>query len=303
MTPPSLRLWCFAGLLASTLIGRAASPVEPSIQPPDGAPVVVAHARQYDLTSRINGHVYRVFVSTPEDFDPARRYPVVYLLDGNWYFGPASINAAESGGTLTRAIIVGIGYPTDQQSVIHERRGFELTPTAPASDKQQGQHGGGDTLLRVIDEEIKPLVASRYPVDPDQQILYGKSFGGLAALRQLFRHPRAFSTYVIASPAIGFDDRAILQDEPGFAKQVRAGGLNLRILILAAGNEQYRGSDPAKLANDGWRMVDNAMQLADRLGALDPAHVKVEKAIIADEDHVSVSLAELGRGLTFALKP
>jgi predicted alpha/beta superfamily hydrolase len=226
----------------------------------------------------------------------------MYVTDGNWYFAPASINATESSGEIDRVIVVGIGYPTDDNDAISKRRAFELTPWSPPT-AEAGQFGGGDTFLRVIEEEIKPFVNAHYAVDTSRQIFFGKSYGGLIVLRQLFRNPAAYATYIIASPAIGFNDRAILKDEASFAERVRGGGLNLRILITAAGNEQYRGTDPVLLARSNlYRMVDNAMELADRLAALRPQKVHVEKAIIPDESHVSVSLASVGRALYFALK-
>jgi hypothetical protein len=44
---------------------------------PDGVPVTVARAMQYDVTSRINGQTYRLMVSTPFKADPAMAYPVL----------------------------------------------------------------------------------------------------------------------------------------------------------------------------------------------------------------------------------
>jgi hypothetical protein len=87
------------------------------------------------------------------------------------------------------------------------------------------------------------------------------------------------------------------------AKQKPAGAPRLRLLITTAGAEQYRGPDPELRKQDEWRMIDNAAELAARLAAVDPARLEVRSAAFADEDHVSVSLASLGRALNYALKP
>ena len=50
-------------------------------------------------------------------------------------------------------------------------------------------------------------------------------------------------------------------------------------------------------------MVDNASELAGRLKVLDPDNVSVTYVLFPGESHFSVSLACLGRGLAFALKP
>src|ERR1041385_6724924 len=152
---------------------------------------MIPRARYYDFTAKSNGRAYRVFVSTPFRADPAKKYPVVYLFDGNWYFGPASINATESS---VPAIFVGIGYPTDDNSAYGARRGNDLTLSRDPNDKGDTERGGGRGFLRFVNEEVKPFIAAHYAVDPAQQILYGKSLGGLMVLHQLFSDPTAFST-------------------------------------------------------------------------------------------------------------
>jgi predicted alpha/beta superfamily hydrolase len=274
--------------------------------PSDGAPVTVPRARQYDLTSKINGRSYRVFVSTPFNADPAKKYPVFYVLDGNWYFGPTSINLTESsgGGTILPAIVVGIGYPSDDNDVARTRRGLDLTISADAADTDPAARGGGDAFLRFINEEVKPFIAARYAIDPTRQILYGKSLGGLMVVRQLFRDPSAYSTYIAASPALYRNHRDVLADEPAFAQRVKAGQVRARVLITAAGDEQYRGAD-AKLREtaDRTRRIDNAAELAARLAALNSDTFSAKYALIPDENHTLVSLASIGRALGFALSP
>lgn len=282
----------------TTLSGQA-----PKSSTADGAVSLVPRTQQYDLTSRINGRVYRIFVSTPYKAAPGATFPVIYVLDGNWYFAAASINLTESRSELPPAIVVGIGYPTDDNDEISSRRAFELTISSPAGTPP-GRNGGADAFLRVLEEEVKPFVVARYPINRTQQTLYGKSYGGLTVLRQLFRHPESYSTYIAASPAIFWNDREVLGDEAAFAKRVRAGEVSLRLLLTSAGDEQYRGDDSAaRRSGDTTRWVDNVSELAARLQSLNPQKVPVTRVTFPDETHVSVSLASLGRALTFALKP
>lgn len=272
----------FAGLtLAASPLLRAAETAAP---PPDGAPVMIPRARYYDFTAKSNGRAYRVFVSTPFRAEPDKKYPVVYLLDGNWYFGPASINATES---TVPAIFVGIGYPTDDNSAYGARRGYDLTISREAADKDDATHGGAGGFLKFLNEEVKPFIAARYAVDPAKQILYGKSLGGLAALHQLFTDPTAFSTYIIVSPAIARNNSEVLKGEAEFARRAHADELNLRILITVGGLETNGA------------MIPNASELAKRLAALNPEKVKVTYNVIPDENHVLVSLGSIGRALGY----
>jgi predicted alpha/beta superfamily hydrolase len=278
----------------------------PLVTSSEGAPVIVPRARQYDFTSKINGRDYRVYVSLPFKADPAKKYPVIYLLDGNWYFAPTAYNVTESAGAraIQQAIVVGLGYPSDDNDLAGSRRGFELTPSVDPNATDNRPRGGGDAFLRVLEEEVKPLVAAHYPVDPAKQVLFGKSLGGLAVLRSMFRNPGAYSTYIVASPAIGYNNRDVLKDEAAFIKRVQDEKLSLRLLITVGGDEFYRGDDPARKAADEKNgMIANASGLAQRLSVLNSERVNVSYAVIPDENHVLVSLASLGRALGYALKP
>ena len=265
-------------------------------------PLVVSRAKQYDITSKINGLKYRIWVSTPRDADPGRRYPVFYLLDGNWYFMPAAESDSATDPALLASIFVGIGYPYDGTE-IDRRRVFDLTLPGKQKDFFGSKAGGGDDFIRVLLEEIKPLVETHYQVDQARQIIYGKSLGGLLVLHLLFVHPEAFQTYIAASPAIYWDNSSVLAGEKDFSQKIKSGNLRLKVLITSASEEQYRGSDPKIQAQDVYRMVDNATELASRLATASPQNLFVTYAIFADETHNSVSLAALGRGLYFALKP
>ena len=48
-------------------------------------------------------------------------------------------------------------------------------------------------------------------------------------------------------------------------------------------------------------MIDNAAELAQRLAALNPENISVERVVFEGEVHASVPPASLTRGLRFAL--
>lgn len=266
----------------------------------DAGPVAVPRERQYDFTSRFNGQPYRLMISAPKA-EPGKRYPVLFVLDGNWYFRAASDTATWGSGSFDPAIVVGIGYPTEDPAVVRRRRALDLT-VAREEKSFPGGSGGCDTFLSIIEEEIKPFLASRYAVDRDRYILWGKSIGGLAVLRALLRTPDRFATYLAVSPSIWQGDKAVLADESSFSEKARAGALKLRVLITSASGEEYTGTDPALLAaNEADGMVSNARNLADRLAKLNPEKVAVRYAIFQDETHNTVSLASIARAITFAL--
>jgi predicted alpha/beta superfamily hydrolase len=295
-------------MLASVATARAeqaATSDNAAAREPGATAVAVARSAQYPLTSKINSRSYRVMVSTPFAYDPTVAYPVVYVLDANVFFGTVTdaLHFMSFAKTVAPAIVVGVAYPTDDLNAWVKERRFDLTPTTSAKPSDAGPSGGGDAFLRVIEDEVKPLVQSRYKIDTARQTLFGMSFGGLAALRGLFRNPTAFSTYIVASPSIWWDGKAVLADEAAFSKRVLSGELQLSVILTSARDEQYHGTDPKLLteAQAGSRMVDNASELAGRLAALNPDKLKISRVIFDDEIHNTVPYAAISRGLRFAL--
>ena len=269
-----------------------------------GTSVTVPRATQYDITSRINGQTYRVMVATPFRADPGKAYPVLYVLDGNQYFGTATetLTRQSTLRNVAPAIIVGIGYPTEDPQEVFRLRAFDLTLSASKDPKEVNKFGGADAFVRVLEEEIRPFIMSRYNVDPAHQVIWGQSLAGLTVLRVLFRKPDAFSTYILSSPSIWWNDREVLVDEESFSKRAKAGEVRLKILVTSASDEQYRGGDPKILAaSASTRMVDNASELADRIAALHTQNITVARTIFDGEIHNTVPPASLSRTMRFAL--
>ncbi|MDF3056639.1 MAG: besA 1 [Rariglobus sp.] len=295
-------MWVF-GFLCTVTSAQQGLPSLDQIN--EASPLTSSRETRHDFTSKITGRTYRLMIAAPYNLDPAKSYPVVYILDGYWYFRPAVDFTTEAGDRLQSAIIVGIGYPTDDYKSHCDLRSLDLSvPADPARPSGKSEPGDCDAFLRMIQDEIKPFVEKKLPVDATKQTLYGKSFGGIAVLRQLFRNPDAYQTYVSASPAIFWNNHAVLADEPAFAQKARDGTLKLKLLITTAEGEQYRGTDPRQLEGaNRFRMIDNASELAERLKVLNPERIAVTYTLFSDESHFSVSLACLGRGLSFALPP
>lgn len=305
-----LSLLICAALLAGCAITPTQEVVVRSPSPEEaanGRAVSVAHARQFDITSKINGRTYRIMVATPASSPAGINHPVLYVLDGNQYFGTASeavrLQSHFNADLVRPAIVVGVGYQTDDLSTVARERALDLTPSLSKDPKRSGQYGGGPVFARVLEEEIKPFVNARFSVDPLQQTIWGHSFGGLFVLHTMLTNPTAYSTYILSSPSIWWNDREPLNAEQDFSLRVQSGELRMKVLITSAANEQYRGPDPVRLARAASRLVDNASELADRLSRVSPKTLLVERVIFDGEIHNTVPPASLSRALRFALPP
>jgi predicted alpha/beta superfamily hydrolase len=301
-----------------------AEPVHPSPGADAGASAVLPSSQQFDFKSTVNGCTYRVQVAIPFVPAPKGGYAVLYVLDGDGYFGTYSFAARMRAmlGEIQPAVVVGIGYPEAESDmkIALVRRQYDLTPTQIDAKEaaltglgsDPAGLGGADKFLQVIEREIKPRVAALLPVDASRSILFGHSLGGLFALHALFTHPESFQTYLVLSPSIWFNHRVILEHEAAFATAVNSGKVSPRVFVAVGGEEE---TPPAMLPPGMTReqvaasiaqaaMVSNTRALGDRLKALQGAAGYTSRAQVFDgETHISVAWASVVPFLNFALAP
>jgi predicted alpha/beta superfamily hydrolase len=141
----------------------------------------------------------------PSYKETSKRFPVIYMHDGQNLFDEATSFAGEwyvdkTMDTLEHeAIVVGISSISEQR--IHEYSPFRM-----------GRLGGkGDLYLQFILETVKPLIDTDFPTLPYRTHtgIVGSSMGGLISLYGYFRYPQAFGFVGALSPALWFARRSI----------------------------------------------------------------------------------------------
>ncbi len=312
-------------LTAAPVVSATSDPAPGSSNPP---PVNLPAVRARIVTTRPmksrEGLDYRIVISQPGGPPPPGGFPVVYVVDGNAWSGIAAEIARLDELEVGPAVVVGIGYPTDAL-LDNARRAYDLTPPGPAPAAAAGlKIGGADVFLRFIEEIVKPAVGTACKVDPDRQVLFGHSLGGLFVVHTLLTRPDAFTTYIAASPSIWWSEGIVLQPEAVFEAHIDR---HSRIRVLLTAGEYERDLDPvgeAKLrrlaaANPQLlkgktvdaaiagiredmkksRMIENASGLADRLAA---HGLKARFVMFAGEDHNSEAVDALNRGIPFAVR-
>ena len=157
-----------------------------------------------------------VYLPPGYDRETKRRYPVLYLHDGqNLFDGATSFipgkewhadEAAQSliaAGKVEPLIMVGI-YNAGRLRV------DEYTPTRSA---QYNAGGKADLYGRMIVEELKPFIDRNYRTKRGAADtgLGGSSLGGLVTLHLGLKYPKTFGKLAVVSPSVWWDDRMIVQ--------------------------------------------------------------------------------------------
>lgn len=168
--------------------------------------------------SQIIDDDFYMYISLPDDYDKSdKKYPVMYLLDGDVAFGMAASIARylQFGNTIPELIIVGIGYGALKKNEGNMRsRDYTIS-----SKRGRSGTGGAPRFREVLKEELIPYIENTYRTNPDDRTINGYSLGGLFAIYTLFTEPGLFNRYIIGSPHLSWDEyRIFTVQEEAFEK-------------------------------------------------------------------------------------
>jgi predicted alpha/beta superfamily hydrolase len=176
------------------------------------------------FASAILGNERQITIYVPPGYDERseRRYPVLYMQDGQNLFDDSRAFAGVS-WRLHRAADDAIGARTAQPMIIvgvdhmHAGRVDEYTPVFD-EDKKAG--GRADEYGRMLAEELKPLIDSRYRTLSERSTIGGSSLGGLVSLYLALMRDE-FGAAAVMSPSVWWRNRAILEAVADSARRPR----------------------------------------------------------------------------------
>jgi len=185
----------------------------------------------------------------------SRRYPVLYMHDGQNLFDPATGFAGNewhmdevaqqliSEGKIEPLIIVGIDN-TGRERIQEYTSGLGDRPPA---------------YERLVVEEVKPFIDAHYRTLPDAEHtgLGGSSLGGLISMHMGLRYPQVFGRLIVMSPSVFWDSRIILKEVAGYTGSARP-----RIWLdigTAEGNNPSLATADTRMLRDaltakGWKL-------------------------------------------------
>ena len=203
-------------------------PPDAPVDPAESSPAT--HIRTHAaFPSRIllprNVYVYR-----PPGYEEetSRRYPVLYMQDGQNIFDPKEMGMEwEVDETADALIEAGRIEPLLVVAVANtEARRDEYTPTAVELKKSDGTvtTGGGkaDLYGRFLIEELMPFIDRTYRTrrDAASTAVGGSSLGGLVSVWLGLEHPDVFGNVLAVSPTVWWDDFVILEKVAALPRKI-----------------------------------------------------------------------------------
>ena len=179
--------------------------------------------RMHGFPSAILGNQREITIYLPAGYDehPERRYPVLYMQDGQNLFDAERAYIPGQHWRMTEAADQAIGERTASPMIIvgadHTGTG-RMDEYTPVKDRKHDGGGRASDYVRFVGEELKTAIDGQYRTlaDPDNTAIGGSSLGGLVTLHALFTRRDLFGRAAAMSPSVWWGERAILKTVDAF---------------------------------------------------------------------------------------
>jgi predicted alpha/beta superfamily hydrolase len=209
--------------------------------------------RLHPLESRIFGNTRTIRVLVPRDYDApenrSRRYPVLYMLDGQNLFDACLSDVSHHEWGLDEIvyrlvaekkippmIVVGVDHAG-------KKRAHEFLPYKDYLGDPDMPEPAGKRFPDFLAQEVMPLVDGRYRTLQGHANtgIGGSSYGGVATLYALMAQPRRYGYGLIESPSITVGMGQLVRDTSPLV------ALPVKVFVAFGGKEGTDGAIVGKL--------------------------------------------------------
>ncbi len=243
------------------------------------------------LHSNILNEDREYWVYLPEGYTNDKKYPVVYILDGNYHFHTASgvFKHMSESGLLPEMILV---------AILNTDRTRDLTPTFSQLTSKgtiedfYPTSGGSKHFLAFLKNELIPTIASQYSTQK-HNMLIGHSFGALFSLYALIEEPGLFQSIISIDPSLWWDHDWLTKE---LVKKIANKPTPYTSLYIAAANNPDRVGFPKR------GMIGPQEAFFKEISQWNSSNFDAKFKYFANESHGTVPLIALFEGLSSIFK-
>ncbi len=205
------------------------------------------------------GRTRRVWIYLPPGYAASdRRYPVLYMQDGQNVFDAATSYAGEWGVDEALDSLHAAGDPGVIVVAVDNGQQSRIDEYSPWAHPRHGG-GEGDRYVDFLAETLKPWIDRRFRTLPGSEAtgVMGSSMGGLISLHAALRRPDVFGRVGVLSPSLWFSD-SVYEG----VHSARAG----QRWYFASGGREGAPAEPGVVVRDQQRMVDALAAAGLRVG-------------------------------------
>ncbi|SDH96113.1 hypothetical protein SAMN05421846_10350 [Chryseobacterium taeanense] len=213
----------------------------------------------------------------PQNFNKAKSYPVIYLLDGSmnedFIHVTGLVQFFNQMYSMPETIVVGIAN-------IDRKKDFTFHTDLKDLQKDYPTTGHSDKFISFLEKELKPYIESQFKTT--DKYLFGQSLGGLLATEILLKKPEMFTHYFIISPSLWWDDESLLKQAGQLLTKIPD---TKKFIYISVG----KGEHPV--------MVKDAEDLYDVLKKSNKKNWTVEYKMMETDNHATILHRSLYEGL------
>lgn len=163
-----------------------------------------------------------------------KRYPVLYLLDGDAHFYSTvgiiqQLSQANGNGVLPEMIVVGIENTNRVRDLVPSDDLTKLNP-----------------FVRFLSSELIPYIDKNYTTAP-YKLLVGHSLGALTAIDILTKSPELFNAFIAVDPSMWYDKEKFLNNTVAHFPKLNMNG---KRLFIGTANTMPDGMTFSQLRKD-----------------------------------------------------
>lgn len=263
---------------------------------------------EFALTDDACGLEHTVSIGLPVRQAALEDAPLLLCLDGPWMFGSVldATRIMSMSGEAPEAVVVGLSFADQSMGEYLRQRARWYTPTPwvpPAITGVKGveaeECGRAAELMTFISDQLLPLVEAEHlgGLRVSERWLIGHSFSALFGLRTLLTDHSLFDKWLLASPSIWWDDRAVLEVEKAHA--ATNDDLPARVFTSYGEYEGLPQQVSGDLAADipDFRMGGNVEDLVSTLRERNHPGLDLSYAVLEGDNHASCIGAAVSKGL------
>ncbi len=192
-------------MLNGFLLAAAFAAAAPAPQASAGTPITIGTSRT--VASRALGEQRAINVVLPPGYAKAtaKRYPVIYLIDGgvdqDLLHVAGVVQLGSIWGRMGEAILVGIETKDRRRELVGKTSDPELLKKYPTA-------GSSAAFRSFLRDEVKPLVEREYRTS-GKGVVIGESLAGLFIIETFMAEPALFDGYAAIDPSLWWDKEAL----------------------------------------------------------------------------------------------
>lgn len=238
-----------------------------------------------------------IYLQFPENYAPGntQKYPVVYILDGEFFLPTVSdVQHYYSGGYTPEMILVGISNSKNRTrdltpSEIKEKYGMPFNE----------ENGKAESFLTFLKDELIPYIERAYPVT-SYRTLIGHSYGGLFTCYTLLHSPKLFANYLAIDPSLDWDNQSLLRDAEEFLPLAKLKNKALYISLsgqLHMQNPDITIQNVMKDTSDFTLFARSNIEFSELTKKFTPNGLKVHWEFFPGEIHGTIPFPSIRNGL------